>query len=147
MKLISTLTTDQDLDLNCDYAFVDLTTELAQVALRRISAFNAHKATDADLLEIYFWDYHPEYFSPWNDLRADEADALAAILDGVPALSTDVQSAPSNFEVPEGVLTRMEFCQMIVREDAIAFIAIPKHTDCYVSTAEIPLHVIQAAAA
>jgi hypothetical protein len=34
---------------------------------------------------------------------------------------------------------------MIVRENGIAFTAIPKHTDFYVTTAEIPKEVLQQA--
>lgn len=147
MKLISTLATDQDLDLDCDYAMIDLTAELARVALRRISAFNAQKAADADLIESYFWDYHAEYFSAWNHQRADEADALAAMLDGLPVVSTDVKGAPADFAIRDNLLACVECCQIIVRGEAIAFIAIPKHTGCYISTAEIPLQVIEAAAA
>jgi hypothetical protein len=35
---------------------------------------------------------------------------------------------------------------MIVRDDGIAFLAIPKHCDFYVTTAEIPVPVLQEAA-
>lgn len=36
--------------------------------------------------------------------------------------------------------------QMIVREDSIAFMAIPKHASFYVQTVEIPLVMLKAAA-
>ena len=40
----------------------------------------------------------------------------------------------------------VECGQMIVRDDGIAFLAIPKHCDFYVTTAEIPVPVLQEAA-
>jgi hypothetical protein len=36
--------------------------------------------------------------------------------------------------------------QMIVREDSIAFMAIPKHANSYVQTTEIPITMLEAAA-
>jgi hypothetical protein len=36
---------------------------------------------------------------------------------------------------------------MVVREDRIGFVAIPKHTSSYIFTAEIPVHLLEAVAA
>lgn len=55
MKLISMVTSDAAHDLECDYAVIDLTPDLARVALRRINAFNVQKTADDDLIEMYFW--------------------------------------------------------------------------------------------
>lgn len=146
MRLISMVTSDAAHDLECDYAVIDLTPELARVALRRINAFNAHKAVDLDLDEMYFGDYRAEYFSPWIDEKAEAAEALEEMLEGFPVVAPDLMTAPIGFSVPESAFVRVECCQMIVRENSISFIAIPKHTDFYVHTAEVPLHLIEAAA-
>jgi hypothetical protein len=39
----------------------------------------------------------------------------------------------------------VEYEQMIVSQDSIAFMAIPKHASFYVQTAEIPVAVLEAA--
>lgn len=95
---------------------------------------------------MYFWDYHVEYFSPWNAEERARPDSLSEMLGKLPTVAGDLRSAPDDFAVPENFLGRVECCQMIVREDAIAFIAIPKHTSYYIRTAEIPLQMIEAAA-
>jgi len=147
MKLISTISSDHDDDaLGCDYAVIDLTPDLARLALRRVSILKAQKNADPQLDEMYFWDYHVEYFSPWNVEEGGRADSLSEMLGKLPTVAGDLRSAPDDFAVPENFLARVECCQMIVREGAVAFIAIPKHASYYVRTAEIPLQVIEAAA-
>ncbi len=42
-------------------------------------------------------------------------------------------------------IAAVECEQMIVREDSIAFMAIPKHASFYVQTVEIPLAMLEAA--
>jgi hypothetical protein len=51
-------------------------------------------------------------------------------------------SVPDDFHVPDSQIDAVECAQMIVREEGIAFTAIPKHTDIYLTTAEIPKHVL-----
>lgn len=90
------------------------------------------KAADRDLDETYFWDFHTEHFSPWIVEKAAEAEALGEMLSRFPAAASgyDWMTAPNNFSVPEPMAVRTDCCQMIVREDAIAFVTIPKHADC-----------------
>lgn len=146
MKLISLVTSEPEASLDCDYALIDLTRELALIALRRIHALKAQKAGDGDLVETYFWDYHAEFFSPWLSENSEEAEAFEELLEKLPSGGADLMTAPSDFSVPVSMAVRVECCQMIAREDAIAFIAIPKHTNSYIHTCEIPLHVVEAAA-
>ncbi|HEX5481856.1 MAG TPA: hypothetical protein VFZ08_04445 [Terriglobia bacterium] len=146
MRLISMVTSDAAHDPECDYAVIDLTPELARVALRRINAFNVQKTADDDLIEMYFWDYHVEYFSPWIGEKTEQADGLEEALTSFPRAAPDLMIAPVDFSVPESMAVRVECCRMVTREDAVAFMAIPKHTDSYVHTAEIPLHLIETAA-
>lgn len=145
MKLISMITGEDDA-FGCDYAFIDLTRDLAGLVLRRIAMLREQKCIDKDLFEMYFWDYHTEYFSPWLAERSDETDRFATMMEGLPAVADDLMMAPIDFSVLESLLARVECCQMIVREDAIAFVAIPKHTSSYIYTADIPLPVIEAVA-
>ncbi|HEX5481865.1 MAG TPA: hypothetical protein VFZ08_04490 [Terriglobia bacterium] len=146
MKLISLVTSEPEASLDCDYALIGLTRELALIALRRIHALKAQKAGDGDLVETYFWDYHAEFFSPWLSENSEEAEAFEELLERLPSGGPDLMTAPSDFSVPISMAARVECCQMVTRENAVAFIAIPKHTDSYVHTAEVPLHLIEAAA-
>ena len=73
-------------------------------------------------------------------------DPLSAMLERLPPVAGDLPRAPDDFAVPESLFARMECSQMVVSEDAIAFIAIPKHASYYIRTAEFPLHLIDAVA-
>ncbi len=146
MKLVSLVESDHNTS-GCDYALIDLNWDLARIALGRLKAFKAHKKTDPQLDEMYFWDGHAEYFSPWNAAEGERADSLSEILHKLPDVGDELMRAPDDFVVPENLLARVECSQIIVREDAIAFIAIPKHASYYIRTSKIPLSLIEAATA
>jgi hypothetical protein len=145
MKLISTVSSDQE-TWSCDYALVDLNPDLARLALRRMNIFKVQKKADQQLDEMYFWDFHVEYFSPWKAEERDSADPLSEMLDRLSPVASDLLRAPDDFAVSENLVERVECSQMIVRDDAISFIAIPKNASYYIHRAEIPLHLIEAVA-
>jgi hypothetical protein len=60
MKLISPVTGGDDV-FGCDYALVNLTSNLARLACRRIAMLKEQKHIDDSLVESYFWDAHAEY--------------------------------------------------------------------------------------
>ncbi len=126
---------------------IDLSRELARLAVRRVGTLKAEKQADPDLDEMYFWGDHVEYFSPWNAEEVDKADTLSEVLGKFSAAGDDLVRAPDDFAVPENLLARVECSQMVARSDAIAFIAIPKHASYYIRTSEIPLQMIESAAA
>ena len=64
MKLISLVTGGDDA-FGCDNVLVNLTSNLAQLACRRVVMLREQQHMDNSLVEIYFWDAHAEYFSPW----------------------------------------------------------------------------------
>ena len=41
----------------CDYAFIDLTAEVAALALRRIRTLRTLKDLDSEIDEIYYWTH------------------------------------------------------------------------------------------
>jgi hypothetical protein len=84
MKLISRVTRPDEIS-DCDYALIDLTPDLARLAQTRIARLKAQKVSDGDLLEIYFWDYHAVYFSPWITEDFGEADTLAEKIECLPS--------------------------------------------------------------
>jgi hypothetical protein len=144
MKLVSTVSSDQE-TWGFDYAFIDLSPELARLARRRVNILKTHKQADQQLDEMYFWDFHVEYFSPWKD-EVDSADPLSAMLERLLPVAGDLLRAPDDFAVPENLLARVECSQMIIREEGIAFIAIPKHASYYIRTSEVPLPLLESAA-
>lgn len=146
MKLISVVTCSDDV-FGCDYALVDLTSDLARLACRRIAMLKEQKRLDDYLAETYFWDDHAEYFSPWLSDEEKDADALAEMLDRLPAVAGDWIEAPAELAIPDTLRARVECAQMVVREAGISFVAIPKHTSSYVFTAEIPLPLLESEAA
>jgi len=52
-------------------------------------------------------------------------------------------TAAADFRVLESQIAAVECAQMIVREGSIAFNALLRHTDIYVTTAEIPKQVLE----
>ncbi len=145
MKLIS-LVTGSDDAFGCDYATVNLTSKLAGLAMRRIAMLKEQKQLDESLVESYFWDAHADYFSPWVAEQEKDADALAQMLDRLPAVAGDWMQAPAEFSIPDSFRACVECSQIVVRPAGIAFVAIPKHASSYVFTAEIPLALLEKAA-
>ena len=135
----------------CDFALVELTPELAALALRRIAALREQKKLDPDIDETYYWAYFAEYFSPWRNLASAESEvktaslALADVLEDLRIEEEGTVTVPESFQVPSSQVARVECEQMIVREDSIAFMAIPKHASFRVQTVEIPLARLEAA--
>jgi hypothetical protein len=153
MKLVLRVSSsNQYCDGGCEFALVDLTRELASVALRRIQALREHKKNDESVYETYYWAYHAEYFSPLTNVRSAPGKvdtamrAMAEIVEALTVAEMEVATAPDDFEVVEAQVAAVECEQMVAREDGIAFLAIPKHCDFYVTTADIPVSVLQEAA-
>ena len=140
-------------DGGCEFALVDLTPELAALALRRIAALKEQKSLDPDIDETYYWAYFVDcYFSPYADLAIGEKEVEGAsvaagdMLGELHIEEKEVVCVPDSFGVPPTQIATVECEQMIVRQDSIAFMAIPKHASYRVQTVEIPLALLEAAA-
>jgi hypothetical protein len=137
----------------CDYAVVDGNAALLKLALRRIDVLCNQKTLDASLSEAYYWDSSAQYFSPWINRASKSGPALEACFrldESIDALQIDTREvavASDDFCVPEGQVGAVECAQMIVRDGGIAFNALLKHTDTYVTTAEISKQMIESALA
>ena len=144
---------NENCDGGCEFAVLELTPELAALALRRIAALREQKTLDPDIDEMYYWAYFAEYFSPWRTLAGAEKEveaaslAVADMLEELRIEEKEVVTVPESFQVPPTQTATVECEQMIVREDSIAFMAIPKHASFYVRTVDIPLPMLEAAAA
>jgi hypothetical protein len=70
---------------------------------------------------------------------------LEEMLDELAIEEKEIACVPETFRVPPRQVAAVECERMLVREDSIAFMAIPKHASFYVQTVEIPLAMLEAA--
>ena len=130
---------------------MDLTPELAALAMGRIAILREQKSLDPDIIETYYWAYFAEYFSPWEDLASSGKEVegtrvtLEAMLDDLPIEEKEIVCLPDSLQGSPDQIAAVECEQMIVREGSIAFMAIPKHASYYVQTTEIQLAMLEAA--
>ena len=154
MRLLLKVTSSNEYNNGeCEYALVDLTPDLATLALGRIAALRDQKTVDPNIVETYYWAYFAAcYFSPYAGLAVDDMEAegasipLGDLLHELQIEDKEIVCAPASFQVPPGLVAAVECEQMIVYEASIAFTAIPKHASFRVQTAEIPLGTLEAAA-
>ena len=120
--------------------------------MRRIQVLKDHKKVDELIYETYYWDFHAEYFSPRADFSGVPENvktamlAVGEILEALGVEKQEVVRVPDDFHAVEQQIAAVECGQVIVRADSIAFLAIPKHCDFYVTTAEIPVLALESAA-
>jgi hypothetical protein len=133
----------------CDYAVVDISDEFAKLALWRINVLREQKALDSSISETYYWDCSAEYFSPWVNHPSQPSEVqesgfeLEESLEDLEVDTREMVTAPADFRVSESQIGAVECAQMIVRDEGIAFNALLRHTDIYVTTAEIPKQVLE----
>ena len=65
----------------------------------------------------------------------------------LPSFPSEWRCVPETFQVPPHQIIAVECEQIVVRGDSIVFMAIPKHASFYVQTVELPLAMLEAAAA
>jgi hypothetical protein len=155
MRIVLTVTSSNEhWNGGCEFALVDLTPELTALALRRIAALRERKEVDPDIDEVYYWAYSVDcYFDPWAESSIDDKEvegtdmAVEDMLTELHIVDSEVVCVSERFLVPPSQRAAVECEEMIVRQDSIAFTAIPKHSSVRVHTAEIPLAMLEAAAA
>ena len=153
MKLVMNVSSrNENDDGGCVLACIDLTPQLAELALQRIESLRELKSRDPDTDEIYYWNYNAVFFDPFLGPGQDgeSEDPLVAtgeqLLDRLDKGQKGFVEVDSLFVVPEHQLATIECGQMMVRREGVAFIAIPKHGSFYVETAEVPSEVLRRAA-
>jgi hypothetical protein len=128
---------------------VDLTPELAKLALRRIAVLSEQRGVDPAVCETSYWALDAEYFSPWLDLLDQSDEAKTACLQLEVALETlqiethEMVSVAQDFSVPQSQIAWVECAQVVVREEGVAFTANLKHTNIDLTTAEISKQVLE----
>jgi hypothetical protein len=155
MRIVLKVTSNNEYDDGgCEFALVDLTHELAALALRRIAVLRELKVFDPDILETYYWTHFVDcYFCPYAGLAIDDKEAentatpRADLLDELQIEDQELVCVPECFQVRPSQVARVECEQMVVNEGSITFTAIPKHTSFHVQTAEVPFAMLVAALA
>jgi hypothetical protein len=92
-------------DGGCELALVELSPELADLAVRRIAVLREQKSLDPDVDETYYWAYVVEYFSPWVSLASTKEEVapaveVANVLDELGVEENEVLMVPESFLVP-----------------------------------------------
>ena len=151
--ILKVWSSNPDYSGGADYAAVEITEELAKLTLCRITLLGEQKALDAAVYETNYLDSSAEYFSP-RAVRQIEPDeivesnsGLEEILDGLEVDIKEIVKAPPDFQVPEGHIVAVECAQMTVRDGGTAFTALLRHSDIYLTTAEVPKEVLESALA
>ena len=149
MKMILTVSShNENDDGGCVLALLDLTPRLAERALSRIESLRAISAQDEAADEIYYWNSDAVFFDPFlacNDdsgLEGQPAVPPDQLFEQLEKAAKDFIEVEAGFIIPDGQIARIDCSQMVVRNDGIAFIAIPKHGNFYVETCEVAAEVL-----
>ena len=152
--LLKVTSSNEYCDGGCEFALVDLSPELAALALQRIAALRDQMTLDPNIDQTSYWAYFVAcYFSPYAGLAIDHQEVegtcigLGDLLGSLQIEEREVVHVPEIFQVPSSQIAAVECEKMLVRADSIAFTAIPKHASFHVQTVEIPITVLEAALA
>ena len=156
--VIDTHSTNPDFNGDCDYAVVQLTPGLVDQVRRRVELARQAGRQDNDLYELYFWGGTAEFYD-CNLLDACQEAVAARGADGDQAAQDWLTGLEQNGHAlmpPAADLAacqpqRTECDQMVVRRSPpscdpryeIAWTVIPKHTDVYVTTRDLPLEALE----
>jgi len=149
--VLKACSSNPDYSAGCDYAIVEGDEAFLKLALRRNNALCEQKILDPSVNETYYWDSSAQYFSPWIDSVSQSGaaeDTGFQLEESIDALEIDTREAviaEADFGLPESQIGAVECSQMIVRDGGVAFNALIKHSDTYVTTAEISKQMIESA--
>jgi hypothetical protein len=103
-------------------ACIDLTSQLAELALRRIASLGELQAQDRDADEVYYWNYDAVFFDPFlgpgYEGVPEDPWALTGeqLLDRLEREQKGFVEVDSLFVVPEHQLAAIERSEMVVRK-------------------------------
>jgi hypothetical protein len=124
MRIVLRVTSSNEYnDGGCEFALVDLTPELAALALQRIAMLREQKTLDPNIDEAHYWAYFVTcYFSPYAGLAIDDKEvegktiALEDMLDNFHIEEKEIVTVPGCFQVPSSRVAAVECEKMLVRE-------------------------------
>ena len=156
--VLDTHSSSPDYNGDCDYAVVELTPRLGEEIRRRIELARHAGQQDNDLYELYFWGSTAEFYD-YNlvetcqaAVAASAADADQAIHDWTTALEEHGHALlPTGVDLGKHAAQRTECDQLIIRCSPssrnpgfeVAWTTIPKHSDIYVTTSDVPLAALE----
>ena len=124
-----TYSTNPDTNGNCNYMEVQIEPDLATLILKRAERFDALFFKDTDAVETYYWNSAARYYSSGNRT--------------IDKLECGEFKFVTKTQFHEEMLQRTECDQLIIGPRGFRFTAIPKHTDIYVESPEIPYDAIK----
>lgn len=140
--VIGATSSNENWNGDCDYATITVNEYLREAVNRRRKIFTEAKSLDDDLLEMYFWDYTPDFITPYLDSYGEFETKFEKMLEDGQTGIEDVWILPGSLQIPETAVQRVECTQMTVRKEGVAWTTIPKHSDVYVTTREIPYNLL-----
>jgi hypothetical protein len=159
--VLDTSSTNPDYMADCDCAVVELTPHVVELIRRRGKLARQAWRQDHDLYELYFWCGTVDFYDCQIIEACQEALAAGATSGDADQLARDWLADLENNGhalLPPGVdlqaqqPQRTECQQMILRccrpseapQYEVAWSAIPKHTDIYITTSGLPLKAMGA---
>jgi len=131
----------------CNYAFVDLSPELARALLHKLELTRSLVRTE-DVHEVDWFSSNARFFNPRgaedeleNSEEAEWVEGLLEALEGDTPLEL-----PKDFELTEGMEARTEWDHTVASEGGIWFLCNPKHCDEVVTTSVITEEILRKAA-
>ena len=108
MRIVLKVTSSSEYcDGGCEFALVDLSPELAALALQRIAALRDQMTLDPNIDQTSYWAYFMVcYFSPYAGLAIDNKDvegtsvSIGDMLDDLQIEEREVVHVPEIFQVP-----------------------------------------------
>ncbi len=145
MKLVlKAFSSNEDFTGDCDYAFLDLTKEYAEMLLKRIEKAQRMKAEDSCFYAVKYWDASCEYFK-YHDGFEQAQDANGKSLEE--AINSEEYAVVTDFTPPEDSYARSDCDQAVVDHESVRWMCYPKHCDSTtIDTMRLLLDVIEQAA-
>jgi len=150
MKIVlQTDSTNSEYHADCDCALVEVTPSLVKLIRRRVALAKQARRQDRDLWELYFWGCTAEFFDyaliSTCEATFQDGEKAKAWSDGFERDGRAV--LPPRADITALEPQRTECDQMIIRcvpssrrtDIEIAWLAIPKHSDVYITTRDVSL--------
>ena len=140
MKIITETLSNNEYDNgNCDYAFIDITPDMAIEYLGYINEINELRNIPS-IYNLQTFDYSVTYFSFYEELGGliDEFEKTNKL-----KLFEDVVICPDDYEIPTEAIQRTECNILNIMKDTIKWNAFVKHTNIEVETKHISIDILK----
>lgn len=136
MKILVKTTCSSDLSW-CQYLLVTLTSETVKEILERRELFQMVNSKSDGLWSLSFWGVPGDFYDDLDFERLLNEKQCADFED------EDFMVLPDDFEIPDDIEpARTECDRLVITQDDFYWKAMPKHTDVYVETFNIPYNVL-----